>query len=48
MGNPRRHEHAVPQNHLYDLIFAYYDDTHGMSTLCYVWPKSELPYIVEA
>ena len=36
---------AVLQNDLYDLIFSY-DDVHGTSSLCDVWPKSERPYIV--
>ena len=35
------------QDRLYDLIFPY-DDRHGTSTLCNVWPKSERPYIVAA
>ena len=38
-------DRAVLQNNLYDLIFSY-DDAHGTSPLCYVWPDSERPYIV--
>ena len=38
-------DRAALQNGLYDLIFDY-DDTHGTSSLCYVWPDSERPYIV--
>lgn len=35
------------QDRLYDLIFTY-DDQHGTSTLCNVWPRSERPYIIAA
>jgi hypothetical protein len=35
------------QDRLYDLVFDY-DDAQGTATLCYVWPKSERPYIIAA
>jgi len=35
------------QDRLFDLVFDY-DDAHGTTTLCYVWPKSERRYIVAA
>ncbi len=38
-------DRAALQDGLYDLIFSY-DDTHGTSSLCYVWPVRERPYIV--
>ena len=38
-------DRAALQDGLYDLIFSY-DDTHGTSSLCYVWPDHERPYIV--
>lgn len=38
-------DRAALQDDLYDLIFGY-DDTHGTSSLCYVWPNNERPYIV--
>jgi hypothetical protein len=44
---PEEVDRAALQDRLYDLIFDY-DDTHGTSTLCYVWPTSERSYIVAA
>ena len=35
------------QDRLYDIVFDY-DDAHGTATLCYVWPRSERPYVVAA
>jgi len=40
-------DRACLQDRLYDIIFDY-DDAHGTATLCYVWLKSERPYIVAA
>ena len=40
-------DRACLQDRLYDIIFDY-DDAHGTATLCYVWPRSERPYIVAA
>ena len=40
-------DRASLQDCLYDIIFDY-DDTYGTATLCYVWLKSERPYVVAA
>jgi hypothetical protein len=44
---PEEVDRAALQDRLYDLVFDY-DDTHGTSTLCYVWPTRDRPAIVAA